>query len=276
MMTELQLRPNMNVNTALEVLERVASELRDIVASSGGMDPIQHAGKYLMWAEKAEPNLRHVFASPEVWEAIHTPRFEEIRAIRRDTLRPVPLVNLEADAQRDRFMILADRLKSEFQAFELPGDCVAVVPDTNIFLHRQRYDQIDWSKELGGPPVRLVVPEIVVDELDEKSYKSSLLSRRANEVLKSLRRTQVRHAAMVPVEVRAKTELQFLMDPEGHQRRSNADDEFLARAKHLGNIVGDSRLFVATGDLGMQLRAENRRLKVLSLEDKYLLPLKQE
>lgn len=271
---ELQLRGNISVQAAIGVLDQLASQLQNIVGSSGGADPIQHAGKYLRWAEGAEASLRQVFASPEVWRAIHTPRFEEIRAISKDTLRPMPLVNLEGEAQRDRFMTLAGRLRSELHAFEVGSDCVAVLPDTNVFLHRFRYDQIDWPKEVGAKCVRLVVPEIVVDELDEKSYKSNLLSRRANEVLKALRRAHIGRSPTTPVEVRSGTELQFLMDPEGHQRRSNADDEFLSRARHLGDIVGADRLFVATGDLGMQLRAETRRLRVLSLDDKYLLPLK--
>lgn len=47
-----------------------------------------------------------------------------------------------------------------------------MLPDTNVFLHRLRYDQIDWPGEAGGTSVRLVVAEIVVDELDDKSYKS--------------------------------------------------------------------------------------------------------
>lgn len=46
-------------------------------------------------------------------------RFEEIGAISKATLRPVPLVNLEVKAQLDRILLLVDRLKGEIQAFEM-------------------------------------------------------------------------------------------------------------------------------------------------------------
>lgn len=64
-------------------------------------------------------------------------------------------------------------------------------------------------------------------------------------MLKSLRKAQLGNAPTTPIEIRSRTQLQFLMDPEGHERRSNADDEFLTRARHLGEFVGSHRLFIA-------------------------------
>lgn len=52
-MTELQLRPKHERAGGIETLDRLASELRSRGVERG-MDPIQHAGKYLRWAESAE------------------------------------------------------------------------------------------------------------------------------------------------------------------------------------------------------------------------------
>jgi len=35
-----------------------------------------------------------------------------------------------------------------------------------VFIHYEFYDDIDWPKELGAKAVRLVVPQIVVEELE--------------------------------------------------------------------------------------------------------------
>jgi hypothetical protein len=47
------------------------------------------------------------------------------------------------------------------------------VLDTNVLLHYQRIDQVDWGKVVKDSPMRLVVPHIVLDELDDKRYLGS-------------------------------------------------------------------------------------------------------
>ena len=44
------------------------------------------------------------------------------------------------------------------------------VVDTNALLHYTRFDRLPWAEPLQSVPVRLVIPIVVVDELDGKKY----------------------------------------------------------------------------------------------------------
>lgn len=169
MTEDLRLRPGTPASTAIDNLSGLVIRARNIVGGAAGRNPRQYAGQYLSWAEDAERSVRHLFASPTVWQQFHTSRHEEIRRIDNRTARPVPLIIMETEAQADRLAAIVDRLRREQQAFEMPAGRVAVLPDTNVFIHYQRYDQIDWPAEIKAETVRLVVPLLVIDQLDEKS-----------------------------------------------------------------------------------------------------------
>lgn len=108
---------------------------RNIVGGAAGRDPRQFAGQYLSWLEDAERSVRHLFTSPVMWQQFHTSRHEEIRRIDTRTARPVPLISMETEAQAERLAAIVDRLRREQEAFEMPTGHVAVLPDTNVFIH---------------------------------------------------------------------------------------------------------------------------------------------
>jgi PIN domain len=261
---------------AIARLRELVGSARNLVRRLPGRDQLDYANEYVTWVEDCERYMRSVFLSSWVWEDLQrSPRFAEIRHMTYGTLRPAPLVSMEAEAQAERLEGLIRRLESEFRTFELDNDAVAVLPDTNIFIHFHRYDQIDWPKLVDSPAVRLIVLALVIDELDAKSYRSSALGDRVRGVLRSLRQLRGNSLPEVPVFVRDGVDLQVFMDPPGRRRRPNADDEFLARAEQLANILGRDSVIVATGDLGMQLRATNRGLRHSALDERLRLPLKE-
>lgn len=104
--------------------------------------------------------------------------------------------------------------------------------------------------------------------------KSLPLGERASGVLRSLRKLRGDDPPEKLLDVRQRVELQVLLDPVGHQRRANSDQELLVRAEHLAAMVGDDRVVIATGDLGMQLRATSRRLGCFSMPERLRLPMK--
>ena len=39
--------------------------------------------------------------------------------------------------------------------------------DTNIFLHFQNFEQIPWQKLIGGDDFKIIVSDIVAEEIDK-------------------------------------------------------------------------------------------------------------
>lgn len=240
-------------------------------APSGVTQQERLQAAYASWVEEVERALRQYFESAWVWEGLFTPRWVEIRNLVRTSPRWYPLIDDEIRAQQSRLNAILEQLEASQVHFELPSDCVAVVPDTNVFLHYTFFLDVDWVKlardAVRAKEVRLVVPLVVVEQLDEQSYRDANANR-AKAVLRTLRALLDSEAPEAPVELprRANVRVQFLGEARGRLQRSNSDDEILDRAEHLTSLVGN-RVYMATGDLSMQMRALMRGLSCLILPE---------
>ena len=270
-MEDVRLRLGITADSALDSLRSLRLQAGNVAAGGGGIAPERHRDEYLAWVETAEVQLRSLFAAPDVWRKLYTDRYWHLRELTSDTPRPYPLVDMEARWQVTRLERLAERLRQAQQFLELPAGSVAVVPDTNVFAHYRRFDEIRWPELAGAKQVRLVVPLLVLDELDKLSYKSRSGGERAAGALRALAWLRGDSLPEAPVHVREGTTLQFLVDPPGHQRRANSDDELLTRVEDLVAVVGEE-VRVATGDYGMHVRARARGLRCLTLPEELRLP----
>jgi predicted ribonuclease YlaK len=134
-----------------------------------------------------------------------------------------------------------------------------------VFLHCQFFRDVHWPKVVQAKEVRLVVPLLVVEQLDRQSYESKPYKARARAVLRSLHELQEGlYTPEVSAVVRPKVTLQMLMDTPDHERVQNEDDELLDRAEYLSSLV-NGRVVVVTRDLGMELKARLRGIKSLHL-----------
>ena len=253
---------------ALRCLAEVRGELEKVGRFPSCTD-------YLAWADGCESRLRAVFAEPEVTQQLHTQRywylyrFHEVQA--HDEwigIDPGPdPVGQEIAVQRDFLTALAERAEQLRALAQRPGRLL--VYDTNALMHCQPPDLIDWVSLAKADAVRLMVPLVVVDELDRKQHEGSeIMAKRARAALRALDRimrgTGPGAAAAVPG--RTGTTLEFLMDEAGHTRRSSADDEVIERAVLLAQITS-MPVTVITADTGMRLRAEATGLATLRLAD---------
>jgi hypothetical protein len=135
---------------------------------------------------------------------------------------------------------------------------VRAVFDTNTHLHFPRFDSHNWADELGGGPMTVVVPLLVLEELDAHKNKGALvLGDRAAAVCRAI--TQ----AVEPSDRDAvgETRVELLLDPPDHGRRSNNDDEIMDRAQALTATPG-APVVVVTDDDSMRARARARGLAV--------------
>lgn len=267
---DLRLRPDTPVDAAIESLESLALRGRNIAQGGGGVQATQYRKDYLAWAEDVERAIRHLFeSSDDILRTFHSGRHDLLLDLESKIARPHATISLEAEANTRRMETILARLRSEQGILALPPGCIAAVPDTNVFIHCKWYEDIDWPGEVGAKTVRLVVPLLVTNELDSLSYRRLPEATRAKKVLKSLNTLQAADdppGVAVDLPKSSEVTLQFLMDPDGHVRRENNDEELLERTAVLAGIVGSDRVVLVTRDFGMQLRARNRGLRSIWME----------
>jgi rRNA-processing protein FCF1 len=270
MTDELLLKTDVTVDQALRILKELKSGVDNVRTGGGQMHHRQRA--YLEWVETAELQLRRIFVSSEQWQSLQTNRYWYIRSLlaAKDP-RPHPVIGAEAEWQFIRLERMEQALTDTSGLLDLPAGWVALVPDTNVLVHSLRFDQVKWD-ELLGSPVRLILPVVVLDELDDLSYRSNPATDRAKGVLKTLR-MKLRKAPSLEsaFKLTERVALQLFANPVGHSPRSNRDDELLVRTEFIASFLGE-RVSLATGDLGMQLRASVRNVKVFLMPEKTRLP----
>ncbi|WP_327342771.1 PIN domain-containing protein [Streptomyces europaeiscabiei] len=239
-----------------------------------GRSPL--CSEYLAWADACESRLRAVFAEPDITARLHTSRY--VYLYRHDeaddrwvnTNLPVPdPAGQEAAAQVAYLKSVAEQVRQLEALSGRPGR--VHVYDTNSLMHYQPPEAIDWPAVAKGRVVRLVVPLVVVDELDRKQHEGSKeMAQRARRALRALDGvldgTQPGAAASVPG--RPGVSIEILLDEAGHRREAGADDEIIERSVLLAQITGGPAT-VVTADTGMRLRAQAAGLHAVRLPEKY-------
>jgi PIN domain len=266
-------RTGIPTSDTVRVLRELAVGARNVVA--GGLDLPRVRDGYIRWVEDVEMQLRSRFASDDVWRSLLTDRFWRIRELEEASPRPFAVVYHEATSQADRLDALADLLDRGQQQFELPPGFVPVVADTNVFVHYRRYNEIDWPALAAATSVRLVVPLMVLDELDDLSYRARDVGDRARSVLRAMQELRGDASPEAPMEVRRGVTMQVLMDAPGHIRVGNNDQEILSRIDTVTALSG-VRSVLVTGDHGMELRARSRSIRCVFMPDRYRLRAKEQ
>jgi hypothetical protein len=228
---------------------------------------------YMNWAETAEAALRGIFVDPEIVAAIRTDRYWHI-ASHSTPARMAALISAEVEAQSARLKTLVARLRGYLALAAREG--TLVIPDTNILLHFQRIDHVDWGQVMHDPQakIRVVLPLVVLDELDRKRYEgSNTLKRRARTAVKPLTDLASEIESLgygrLP-KAPTRWTVEYLTDERGHRRQFDADAEILDRALFLHQVTGGG-VNVATADLGMQVRAMawGQGVRAIAMPDKY-------
>lgn len=148
--------------------------------------------------------------------------------------------------------------------------------DTNQVLHFQRIDQIDWCALTGCDRCALVIPPILLRELEQKKIfsPSAALKARAGGMIDFL----VSQMALPdPVFLRPNVLLAFAeheptIDFAAHHLvREVNDDHYIAAALERQSATGLTT-FIASNDGGMAMKLRSRPIRVLRLPDELRLP----
>lgn len=147
--------------------------------------------------------------------------------------------------------------------------------DTNIYLHFTFFDEIDWVSLLGVPEITLVVPPIVLKELDGHKYghPSRTIKGRADKVVKKFNQlldsgVTVRPGVQISfdhIEPREEYDLH-------HLDRRSQDDQLIASILRRSRERPSEHISLVTGDVGLKLRGRQRGIPVFTLPDEYRRP----
>lgn len=151
-----------------------------------------------------------------------------------------------------------------------------IIADTNYFLHFQYPDQIDWNLLVSSKKITLVIPMIVIDELDKhKNAPSAKLRSRAKSViakLKEINRTAEKMwgqniCVEIVQNISAIDMKEFGLD------ETRADDKIIAFAISFAKskATDSTQVFVVSNDFGMELKSEGRGVQLLALPDNLML-----
>lgn len=256
----ITLLPGSSIQSMVGLLDRQLNELS--VVRSG--DKYDVFNKYLRWATQASSELRPMMGADDVGSLVLSQRHWVLCGI--DPASNDALMNLVQAEVAEREAALAacrDELRmigDQWTSF--PGDIL--VPDTNVLVHHTKsLDEVDWLGIAAGPRVRVIIPILVVDELDKRKRDRGETRTRARQTLRLLKQSfeNPHSAASIAGAAMETMSLHLWLEPSGHQRLRDPDLELIDRCVAL-QIEANRDVTLVTFDTGMALRATAAGLSV--------------
>lgn len=237
---------------------------------------------YLNWVNTTQAHLRTVFSDTELEDSLlgrgywhicqmHSAGAEKLlsRLIGEELEFQVGHANITGD-RHGRLGDAAARLRALTVHAARPGRIC--VPDTNALLHYTRFDRLPWADRMAVPLVRLVIPLVVVAEMDGKKYaRREEFQQRAREMLTLIDGYVTDSAPDGYSQVRGGVTVEVLPDEQGHLRLASNDQEILERCEFLGQVTGKPVTLI-TGDTTMRISAQAIGISIFKLGDEDMLP----
>jgi predicted ribonuclease YlaK len=167
----------------------------------------------------------------------------------------MPLIYGEIRIQRIILEALRSQLSHYIKLVSFPEDQHILIPDTNVYIHGRLFHEVDWHREIGARRATLLMPLVVLDELDRVKDRDLTYGKRAGAVLRALDKLFKDSEWLAPKILRQGVSLQMVDEPLGHTRQLGQDDEIVRQASYFSQL-NKNRLTVLTRDRGMRLRAQ--------------------
>jgi rRNA-processing protein FCF1 len=275
----MRLRHGVTVEQAIKALSERISDSQQASAHNAS-NPDTKRQVYLNWVDTTQRHLRTIFSDAELEDSLLERGYWHIcdismhpallsRLIDEELVYQVGYPGIPGDLG-GRLGEVVTGLRAQARLASREGRICVL--DTNALLHYTRFDQLDWAGRLHMASVRLVVPLVVVDELDGKKYaRRGEFQQRARELLTLIDSYVTAAPPDGYSEVRDGVTVEVLPDEPGHLRISSNDQEILDRCEFLNQVTG-SPVMLITGDSGMRMNAQARGINVLKLSTDDLLP----
>lgn len=159
----------------------------------------------------------------------------------------------------------------------MPKEALAdLLIDTNVLMHFQRLDQLDWLSVAGSKSCTIWLAPVVLRELDRHKvqHKNEKLRKRARDLGSWLASLAIQGGS---VELRRGVSLDFIendaqIDFAAQKLRSDIpDDELIAAGIELTEQLGRP-VYVVSNDSGIVVKLRSRPLNCLRLPEVFELP----
>jgi PIN domain len=148
--------------------------------------------------------------------------------------------------------------------------------DTNVFLHFQMFDTVDWPQVLGAQHVCLMLTTIVMEELNrhKDDAKNPGRQKRAREILSKLDDILPTDAAGISVPVRQNVTLQEILEAPDVDWKAvkldpqKGDDYLLASILDFHAANSGAIICLVTRDFPVRRKALGRNIPVVNPEGK--------
>ncbi|MCT9932430.1 PIN domain-containing protein [Planotetraspora sp. A-T 1434] len=230
---------------------------------------------YLRAVGNALPLLAQSFAEPDLAASLLTPTYWQIFQGSATPSNLTQATSREAATQLKVLEAAKQELGKVKALAARPG--LPVVVDTNILVWWAQPGDIDWRGVLAeqgieAAAVRLVVPIVVIDELDRQKYGDGVLAQRAAKAIRYLDRRLTGSDPGAAVPLAKSATLEVAIDSVRDRAAMDADWRILMCAADLDQLHPEAGTRVLTNDTNMRLRALHLGLKTLALPEKYRKP----
>lgn len=148
--------------------------------------------------------------------------------------------------------------------------------DTNIFLHYQPFNQVNWLNELSSTEVDIAIAPIVIRELDhhKDQHSNSKIRNRARASLKKIESVITGQGGvnlLKGIRVIHIDEPSLSFTDYGLRDDVN-DDHLIACCIERKSLEYDEKVVLITGDTGPRIKAHKHDIEFFDLEESLKLP----
>lgn len=262
------LKTGQTADSALVILRSLLKALAEVERSLEG-DPVLAATRYLRWVERAENDLRLVYARGVLARDLYTARYWQIRAIDDQSDSPHGLIRGELLGQHRHVFELTQQLERYRSMLATEENQRLLLCDTNVFIQGMMFDQLSWKMHFTESELCVVFPLVIIDELDSLKDRGGTPGRVAGRVLRKI--DGLLEQADPFARVRrpgATVSLQLIDEPFGYVRFPGNDDEIVRQAGYFASMSGNG-LTLVSRDRGMRIRAAAAGVRAMALPPEF-------
>jgi len=275
--------------TSRAVIQSMLSEIHmavgNLAGGGGNGDAQDRAAAYLEWVTDTVGKLGNQISAADLDRLVLTKGYDRL-LMAAGTMTGADittqrvlhgLVRLELKQRTEAFDAAVKTLQAQIDRWSMSG--VFAVADTSFYMeHEDKLENVDFRPLLGiwEDPVHLLVPIVIVDELDGLKKTRAERRWRAGYTLAVFDRIFAASAGPSPLisedfsglgtgELpRGKVTAELVFDPAGHVRLPINDDEIIDRVLATQALAG-REVTLLTYDTGQSTRARNAGLRVKKL-----------